>query len=665
MPTLEEQLTLGIKTDLNPMEASSYVSTNLNPAFALRPYQSEALARFRHLSSGDQQGATPTQLLFHMATGSGKTLIMAGCILHLYERGYRNFIFFVNSSTIIEKTRDNFLNATSSKYLFAQHITIAGQQVAIKEVANFQAVHADDINIVFTTIQGLHTRLNTPRENSITYEDLEDQQIVLISDEAHHINAETKKGRLNKEEAEAVLSWENTVTRIFNTHAANYLLEFTATADLQNPLVAAKYRDKIIFDYPLRQFRKDRYSKEVKVLQAELPPFQRALQAVLLSQYRRKLFERYGVHIKPVILFKSKTIAESHAFLEEFVRGVRSLTTKDLELIQGSNQGNVLAEAFAYFNQVGVPIPNLLAELKEDFSANKCIAVDSRSDSEEKQLIINSLEDKNNEYRAVFAVDKLNEGWDVLNLFDIVRLYNTRDTDHSSAKVGKTTMSEAQLIGRGARYCPFRLSSEQERYQRKYDEDPSNPLRVCEELYYHAAYNPKYISELNKALEQIGIKDSRPQGTSLSDKVQTKESAHTNKPGPADRTAAKELSKAIREKERRVKLTTGFSSITNAFESQPTQLPHAKPKTFHFKDFPLAIRRKAINRSNFYRFNNLQRYFPHLTSIHEFITSEKYLEPVKISFTGTAEQLNNPTAEMKLEASVKVLDEIAGEIQVG
>ncbi len=36
--------------------------------------------------------------------------------------------------------------------------------------------------------------------------------------------------------------------------------------------------------------------------------------------------------------------------------------------------------------------------------------------------------DKDNEFRAVFAVDMLNEGWDVLNLFDIVRLYDTRDS---------------------------------------------------------------------------------------------------------------------------------------------------------------------------------------------------------------------------------------------
>ena len=40
--------------------------------------------------------------------------------------------------------------------------------------------------------------------------------------------------------------------------------------------------------------------------------------------------------------------------------------------------------------------------------------------------MLNSLEDKTNPYRAVFAVDKLNEGW-MFSTFDIVRLYETRD----------------------------------------------------------------------------------------------------------------------------------------------------------------------------------------------------------------------------------------------
>jgi len=50
------------------------------------------------------------QLLMHMATGSGKTMMMAGLIAYLYAKGYRKFLFFVNSTNIINKTRDNFLN---------------------------------------------------------------------------------------------------------------------------------------------------------------------------------------------------------------------------------------------------------------------------------------------------------------------------------------------------------------------------------------------------------------------------------------------------------------------------------------------------------------------------------------------------------------------------
>ena len=110
----------------------------------------------------------------------------------------------------------------------------------------------------------MHTKLNTPRENSITYEDFEDKKIVLISDEAHHINVETKKGKLSKSEKEVLISWESTVTKIFNANIDNYLLEFTATADLQNPLINEKYKDKLIFDYPLNSLEKISIRKRLK-----------------------------------------------------------------------------------------------------------------------------------------------------------------------------------------------------------------------------------------------------------------------------------------------------------------------------------------------------------------------------------------------------------------
>jgi len=291
---------------------------NLNPKFELREYQKEALGRFDFYFNGYQKREFPAQLLFHMATGSGKTLVMAANILYLYNLGYCNFIFFVNSTNIIEKTKDNFLNPLSEKYLFAPKIKFSEKQVDIKEVQNFEAVNPENINIIFTTIQGLHTRLNYPKENALTYEDFADKEIVLISDEAHHLQTLTKS-RLTKTEEEEKRSWEYTVERIFRSNPKNILLEFTATIDKGNQNIRQKYEDKIIFQYDLKQFRLDKYSKEIEVLQADLEPIDRALQAVILSQYRRKVAEKYKKRLKPVILFKSKSIKESKENYESFL----------------------------------------------------------------------------------------------------------------------------------------------------------------------------------------------------------------------------------------------------------------------------------------------------------------------------------------------------------
>ena len=66
-------------------EVPPYISENLNPAFELRPYQIEAFENFITYFENERLCQKPTQTLFHMATGSGKTLIMAGLILYLYK----------------------------------------------------------------------------------------------------------------------------------------------------------------------------------------------------------------------------------------------------------------------------------------------------------------------------------------------------------------------------------------------------------------------------------------------------------------------------------------------------------------------------------------------------------------------------------------------------
>ncbi len=642
------------------------ITGNLNPQFPMRPYQERAFKFFMNYwqEAFDGKPRQNHQLLFHMATGSGKTLMMAGLISYLYEKGYRNFLFFVNSSNIIDKTRDNFLNATSTKYLFSDTLSFGDKRVAIKEVENFQGVNADDVNIVFSTIQGLHMALNVPRENSLTYDDFEDQKIVLISDEAHHINADTKKGKeVDQEELFEIVSWEGTVERIFKANPSNVLLEFTATVDFSDENLNAKYRPKLIFDYPLKEFRKDGYSKEVKVLQADLSPIDRALQAILLSQYRRKIFEKNRQHIKPVILFKSKTIKDSQSFLAAFKDSVKRLRPESFEAIKNRTSEPVVLKIFEYLDANQISLENLIAELKEDFSEEKLISVNSKEESEIKQMAVNSLE--TNEYRAVFAVDKLNEGWDVLNLFDIVRLYDTRDS--KGGKIGKTTMSEAQLIGRGARYCPFQLTDDQPLFGRKYDSDLENELRVCEELFYHSAYNPKYIQELNTALQEIGLKPKETRERKVLVKKSFKSTAlykaghiFLNERDKYSREDIEGLDSSIINQTHRVSLRTGYTKSIVAFDAPDRDKGADKSSMdYALKDFGVAIIRKAIQRIEFYEFSNLKGYLPKLNSILEFITSEKYLGRVKVEVSGLPEQIKTLSPDEKLDATIQVLTSIS------
>ena len=170
---LYKQLDGASKMGFLKKEIPDFVIENLNPEFKLREYQKEAFARFFHCHNGEFENKEyPLHFLFNMATGSGKTLIMAGLILYLYEQGYRNFLFFVNSTNIIEKTKDNFLNNLSSKYLFNNEILFSNRQTQIKQVNNFDGVSDQDINICFTTIQKLHSDLYNEKENSLMWKSL-------------------------------------------------------------------------------------------------------------------------------------------------------------------------------------------------------------------------------------------------------------------------------------------------------------------------------------------------------------------------------------------------------------------------------------------------------------------------------------------------------------
>ena len=649
-----------------------YASANLNPAFELREYQKEALGRLVFYMSGEYHSKQmPVHLLFNMATGSGKTLIMAGAIVHLYKLGYRNFIFFVNSTNVIKKTKDNFLNPQSQKYLFADKIAIEGLDVSVREVENFSAVDKDGINILFTTIQGLHRRMTEPRENVLTEEDFDDKDIVFLSDEAHHVNALTRVAtRLTEDELVEKKTWEGTIDRVLHKNSRNAMLEFTATIDIHNPDIAKKYADKIIHRYDLAQFRGDGFSKDIHVAGIDFMAMDRALGAVVLSQYRRKVAERGGLLLKPVVLMKSRSIKESQEFEEQFHAAIKRLRATSIRKFR-TRSGEAHKKAFAYFDARGIALSDLVREIKDDFAPEKCLSVNSKDDSEAKQLLVNSLEDRGNPIRVVFAVDKLNEGWDVLNLFDIVRLYETRDARGNQP--GRTTMAEAQLIGRGARYWPFSLAKDgSDKFVRKFDGDLENEMRILEELHYHTRFDSRYIDEIKKALVKTGALPP-PENVKEYD-VKVKEDIKKtsfwkdgviflNKKEFTGRKHIKGIKDIPGVPERFVfALHRGGGREVAAFGEAGASMVR-EVTTKDITPIDASVWRAALYRLPFYRFDSLLRFFPNVSSVSELIASKIYLGGVILSVQGEQDDVDTTTREEMLSASLFALGEIERLVQ--
>lgn len=647
-----------------------YFETSLSKT--LRPYQQDCFRNFLMYMGNDFDGKqTRPHLLFHMATGSGKTLIMAGAMLYLYEQGYRNFLFFVDSTNIVEKTKDNFLNASSSKYLFAPQIVINGKCVEIRKVENFQGTSSDAINLCLCTIQSLHSDLNSEKENAVTYDDFTDQPVVLISDEAHHMNAATRSGRASAGDEQHTQDWESTVMRIFNKDNGslpNILLEFTATANLTDPSIVQKYENKIIFDYPLKKFREDFYSKDVEVIESDLAPLDRALQAMILSQYKRKLFADIKQNIKPVVLLKSKTIATNKEIYESFKNAVSKLNTAGIERIRSRAKDDIKA-AFDYFDAHHVTTENLILELKEDSSEERLLLVDGNNISPEKQLLLNSLEEPSNGIRAIFAVDMLNEGWDVLNLYDIVRLYETRDPNTRNGTPGKTTMQEAQLIGRGARYMPFKdpLNPALDIDKRKYDGDASNPFRVIEKLHYHCYHEPRYIQELKTALREKGIIPDNRKQLDLFFKDDFKET-RLYKKGLVFVNERKRLAQveddgtiggAILSKVFKVVMPTGKMRSGLIFgDAASSEVLTSITIEIKLCELGKHVLRSALNCFSTYYFESLKELYPKLKSCKEFIESDNYLAKISVKVSGNQSSLAAYSQEDKRYIAKSVLKDM-------
>jgi type III restriction enzyme len=518
-----------------------YITDNLK--YPLFDWQQEALTYFLFNQEDEEKTNEPTHLMFNMATGTGKTLVMAATILYYYQQGYRHFIFFVNQNNIVGKTEENLTNASHNKYLFQPNIVIDNQMVDVRKVERFTDA-TDDIQILFTSIHKLHNAVHQVKENQIYLEDLQTRDIVMLGDEAHHLNADTKKQkefdfknldlRESSRQDDVERSWEHTVlTRLLNrdiadhkTPCRNVLLEFTATIPREKA-VREKYLDKIIYQFDLRQFLKAGFTKEINLVSSNFDKKQRVLQALLFNWYRHAMALGRVPNFKPVMLFRSKFVdaeqgqnsKDDYEFFLDLVKNVQksdfdfinNINVEQSKILYQKGQSRIVDIKNYIDNNPEERYQELLTYIRGNFQTRNCIITNSKQGTktlektnEETERLLNNLEDKNNHIRAIFTVKRLTEGWDVQNLYDIVRMYEGRDetkTKSGARKGGESTVSEVQLIGRGVRYYPFKYRDEIPN-KRKFDKDLDHELRVLEELYFHSENTPKYVSELKKELER-------------------------------------------------------------------------------------------------------------------------------------------------------------------
>ncbi len=304
------------------------------------------------------------------------------------------------------------------------------------------------------------------------------------------------------------------------------LLEFTATVP-ETEEVQKKYEDKIIIKFGLKEFVNAGCTKHIRLVRSNLNKKQRILQALVLNWYRFQIALKHDIpNFKPVILFRSKTIEESKNDYLEFVELCKNIKANDLDFIKTyskylsqeddvpkaySGNKEIFENLANFINQNKITNSQIAEYIFENFQERNCIITNSSTNKTKKEKtdseidkLLNSLEDVHNHIRAVFTVQRLTEGWDVLNLFDIVRLYEGRDMNYKTNKVGTSTTSEVQLIGRGVRYFPF-LVEGKSKSRRKFDNDLTNELRVLEEFYFHSDNDSKYISDLSLALKRSNL----------------------------------------------------------------------------------------------------------------------------------------------------------------
>ncbi|MDP3987444.1 MAG: DEAD/DEAH box helicase family protein [Nanoarchaeota archaeon] len=352
---------------------------------------------------------------FALATGVGKTRLMAGMIAYLYyTKGLKDFFILTPGETIYTKTIDNF-TPSSKKYVldgltdFPLFNLITGENYTYANFGNqlFEAVNIYVFNIqkIFNERTDVEFKFHRYQETlgSSFAELLQQKDLVILMDESHRYRGVKSIRAINHLKPE--LGLEFTATPISDNIVYSYTLgdAINDSKRALESLTAGNGAKGGYIKIPYVIARSDDYT------------YKGDLELVKLEDGIRRHREK-------------KVLIEEYCKNNKlpFVLPVTLLTTKN---IQHAKDVKALIESDSFF---------------DGYYKDKTLLVTSESEVDSIHQLLRLEEPYPvNKNEIVIHVDKLKEGWDVKNVYTIIPF---------RASISKTLIE--QTIGRGLR-LPF------------------------------------------------------------------------------------------------------------------------------------------------------------------------------------------------------------------
>ena len=362
----------------------------------------------------------------HMATGTGKSFVIFA-IAHLsVVMGYTKKVLVLGpSSTIIEQgLTDKFKKLINSKDITSKlpqkYQNIPVGIINSNQVAEDNSIMIENINAVFSKDRNAI--------GDILFKDTD--EVLVLGDEIHHaythldfsnnrIDLDREKGKEGRGEDRDERLW----MRFLRTEPKiKRHIGFTGTPYNQN-----EYFSDVIYNYSIKDATEDKFIKTINPIirterdeEGELTKYQR-YEFILKKHLENKDKYSYKINnrakVKPITIFICSTQKSAKNKTEEFI--------------------NFLGE----YNNKNTRRQLALSEFVDE-ARSKVICVTSDSTTKEVQEQLDNVEKLRNKVEFIFAVNKLSEGWDVENVFQIVPM---------EERAFNSKLLISQVLGRGLR----------------------------------------------------------------------------------------------------------------------------------------------------------------------------------------------------------------------